>query len=140
MSVNDAPQLGADQTGSLAGFQKTVQYDIYPERRLVMVRFGAKVNAHDIARYANQLRMSREFQPTFSEIVDLRQVEKLELRAEDFLELADQIDPFSVDAKRAFVVRTSVQNHAARLHKILHRQRHFEIFRSMEDAEEWAGN
>jgi hypothetical protein len=51
--------------------------------------------------------------------------------------LADEIDPFSPDVKRAFIVRNSVQNHAARMHKVLRTQRNIEIFRSVEEAELW---
>jgi hypothetical protein len=53
------------------------------------------------------------------------------LQADEFLALADEIDPFSYEAKRVFVVRTSVQNHAARMHKVQRKQRNIEIFRSL---------
>lgn len=64
-------------------------------------------------------------------------MEKLDLKAEDFIRLADQVDPFSLASRRAFVVRNSVQAHAARMHKILRTQRRFEIFHSLEEAEQW---
>jgi len=107
------------------------------DRELVVVTFARKLTAFDIERYARLLRANPSFRPSFSEIVDLREVEELDLKASDFLKLADQVDPFSFDAKRAFVVRTSVQNHAARMHKVLRSQRNIEIFHSMEDAERW---
>ena len=113
------------------------EYSIDTEKRLVVVRFASRVIAEDITRYAERLRSHPDFEPTFSEIADLREVEELELQAQDFLKLADTIDPFSVEAKRAFVVRTSVQKHAARMHKILRTQRHFEIFHSVEEAKQW---
>ena len=81
--------------------------------------------------------MHPSFQPAYAEIVDLTEVEELDLRADEFLKLADEIDPFSPDAKRAFIVRNSVQNHAARMHKVLLTQRNIEIFRSVEEAERW---
>jgi len=74
---------------------------------------------------------------SYAEIVDLTEVEDLDLRADEFLKLADEVDPFSPDAKRAFIVRNSVQNHAARMHKVLRTQRNIEIFRSIEEAERW---
>jgi hypothetical protein len=107
------------------------------ERRLVTVRFGKKVTAGDIERYAGWLRTNPSFQPSFSEIVDLSPVEELDLRAAEFMKLADEIDPFSPDAKRAFVARSTNQNHAARMHKILRTQRNIEIFPSVEEAERW---
>jgi hypothetical protein len=69
--------------------------------------------------------------------VDLSQVEEIDLQADEFIRLADQIDPFSTDARRAFVARTSIQNHAARMHKILRTQRNIEIFRTVAEATRW---
>jgi hypothetical protein len=106
-------------------------------KRLVVVRFGKKVIARDIERYAAMLRANPSFQPSFSEIADMSDVEELDLQADDFLRLADEIDPFSTEAKRAFVAVNSVQNHAARMHKILRTQRNIEIFASFEEAERW---
>ncbi len=107
------------------------------EKKLVVVKFGKTLTAGDIERYAKLLQSNPSFQPNYSEIVDLTQVEELDLQADEFLRLADEIDPFSPEANRAFVVRDSVQNHAARMHKVLQVQRNIEIFRSVEDAERW---
>ena len=107
------------------------------ERRVVIVRFGGKVGIADIAAYAKKLLRNPVFRPDFSEIADLRNVEKIELEAQEFIKLADDVDPFSIEAKRAFIVRSSVQAHAARMHKALRTQRNFAIFRSFEEAELW---
>jgi hypothetical protein len=115
----------------------STQYFINRVQHLVLVRFGTKVTVDDIARYSTRLRSDPCFEPTMSEIVDLHDAEELDLQAGDFFRLADQIDPFSMHAKRAFVVRTSVQKHAARMHKILRTQRNIEVFRSVEEAERW---
>ena len=113
------------------------EYVIDPERRLVIVRFGKRLTVNAIERYAAMLRGNSLFKPGFSEIADLSEVEEVDLQAEQFLKLADEIDPFSTDAKRAFVARTSVQNHAARMHKILRAQRNIEIFGTVKEAERW---
>lgn len=107
------------------------------EKKRVIVTFGKKLTVEDIQRYAELLLANPSFRPDFAEIVDIRQVEQLDLQANDFLKLADHVDPFSPTAKRAFVVRDSVQSHAARMHKILRTQRNIEIFRSLEAAELW---
>jgi len=107
------------------------------ERRLVIVRFGTKVGLADIAAYIKKLLANPVFRPDFSEIAELSNVEKIELEAEEFIKLADDVDPFSIEAKRAFVVRSSAQAHAARMHKALRAQRNFAIFRSFEEAERW---
>jgi hypothetical protein len=98
-----------------------------PGRRLVSIKLGKTVTFADIERYAKQLRLNPLFQPEYSEIVDLTEVEELDLQADEFLKLADKIDPFSPAAKRAFVGRTLVQSHAARMHKVLSRTLRFSI-------------
>jgi hypothetical protein len=113
------------------------QHVIDPEKGLVVVRLGKKLSFAELREYAELLRANPAFQPSFSEIADLTEVEEVDLNAGDFLKLADEIDPFSVDAKRAFVARTSTQNHAARMHKMLRGERRFEIFSTLEEAEQW---
>jgi len=110
------------------------------EKQLVAVTFGNRVTAEEIGKYVQKLVAHPSFQPTFSEITDLRQAEDIDLQADDFLKLADQVDPFSPKAKRAFVARTTIQNHAARMHKILRSQRNIEIFQTFEEAERWIGS
>ncbi len=107
------------------------------ERRRVVVKFGKRLTAGDIQKYAFWLVANPSFAPDFSEIVDLSGVEDLDLQADDFIKLADQIDPFSPGAKRAFVAHNSVQNHAARMHKVLRPEANIRIFRSYEEAERW---
>jgi hypothetical protein len=113
------------------------RYTIDAEKKLVVVTFAKNLTVQDIERYASLLQIDPSFRPAYSEIVDLRQVEELDLQADEFLALADKIDPFSYEAKRAFVVRTAVQNHAARMHKVLRTRRNIEIFHSLEEAEIW---
>ncbi len=113
------------------------QYFIDTEKNLVVVKLGKKLTVDDIERYAKLLRSDPRFRPTCAEIADLTQVEELDLQADEFLRLADEIDPFAPDAKRAFVVCNAVQNHAARMHKVLRTQKRFEIFHSVEEAERW---
>jgi hypothetical protein len=125
--------LATRRTIKTEGFRFTVD----PVRKLVKVRFGKKVAVEEIGRYAMELRGHPAFEPSFSEVVDLRGAEELNLEARDFFALADQLDPFSPEAMRAFVVRTAVQRHAARMHKVLRVQRNIEIFRSLEEAERW---
>jgi hypothetical protein len=115
-------------------------YRVLPEKRVVIVKFGKLVTEKEIARYAMSLRVDPVFDPEFSEIVDLREVQELDLRGDEMMKLADKIDPFSLDAKRAFVVRDSTQTHAARMHQILRLSKdNISIFHSVEGAERWLG-
>ncbi|HEY6369100.1 MAG TPA: hypothetical protein VIX37_00845 [Candidatus Sulfotelmatobacter sp.] len=56
-----------------------------PGRRLVRVRFGKKLAFADIGRYAKSLLANPLFQPNYSEVVDLTDVEELDLQADEFL-------------------------------------------------------
>jgi hypothetical protein len=138
LSYEDAWYSGgmASPSGELF-FRGSPECVVDPARRLVTVRFSKKLTFDDIERYTKRLLLNPSFQPDYSEIVDLTGVEELDLQADEFLKLADKIDPFSPVAKRAFVVRTLVQSHAARMHKVLRTQRNIEIFRSIEEAERW---
>lgn len=117
--------------------QAGVQFAIDPSRRLVVARFGRRLTALDIQTYVQGLQAHPSFNPSFSEIADISDVKELPLEAPDFLRLADSVDPFSLESKRAFVAKTTVQTHAARMHKILRSQRNFEIFRTLEEAKRW---
>ncbi len=97
------------------------------EKKLVYVRFAGKVQIDEIAQYARRLLQNPSFHETFSEIVDLTQVEELDLSAQQFLQLADKVDPFSKESKRAFIVRDSTQEQAARLQRILRIQKIWEF-------------
>ena len=114
-------------------------FSIDKDRRLVVVKFEGNVTVQEIAKYVESLVAHPEFDTSFSEITDLRGVRHFDLQANDFLTLADQIDPFLLTAKRAFVVQTSLQNQSARMHKFLRPHRTIEIFESVAQAEEWLG-
>ncbi len=118
-------------------FAEFSEYVLDLQKRLVSVKFRKKVTIREIENYAASLRKNPLFDPDFAEITDMTEVEELDLNAEDFIRLADQIDPFSAQAKRAFVARDSVQKHAARMHRILRTQRDFSIFSSVAQAEQW---
>ncbi|HKV82690.1 MAG TPA: hypothetical protein VJP02_31360 [Candidatus Sulfotelmatobacter sp.] len=68
------------------------------KRQLVVVKFGNRVTTEEIGEYVQKLRIHPSFQPTFSEIVDLREAKDIQLEADDFLTLADEVDPFSPEA------------------------------------------
>jgi hypothetical protein len=130
---------GFSRYPTLGPRSRSAEYVVDSEKSLVTVRFGKNLTGRDIEAYAKRLQLNRSFNPTYDEIVDLTEVEELDLKAEEFLELADEIDPFSPHAKRAFVIRNSVQNHAARMHEMQRAPRNIEIFRSVEEAERWIG-
>jgi hypothetical protein len=113
-------------------------YSIDTAKRLVTVRFAETLTFDDIEDYAIALRADRRFDPNFSELVDLRDVEEVVLSARQMLSLADQVDPFTLRSKRAFVVRSQGQINAAHMHCILRPEsKNIRVFFSIDEAEQW---
>jgi hypothetical protein len=125
------------ESGASGENQNRVRFNIDGERRLVIAKFGQRLTAADIQSYVRELQAHPTFESSFSEIADISDVTELPLEAPDFLKLADRTDPFSCHSKRAFVVQTILQKRAARMHEILRGQRHFAIFRTLQEAEDW---
>ena len=113
-------------------------YAIDTAKRLVTVRFAETLTFDDIEDYASALRADRRFDPNFSELVDLRDVEEVVLSARQMLSLADHVDPFTLRSKRAFVARGQVQINAAHMHRILRPEsNNIRVFFSIGEAEQW---
>ena len=129
--VRSMPRPQAIVAGECASFI------LYPEKRLVVLTLGDRITLQLLEEYSSLLRRDPRFELTFSEIADMTAVQEIALEADEMMRMADQVDPFSPDSKRAFVVKTPTQAHAARMHKILLTHRHFEIFRSLQEAERW---
>jgi hypothetical protein len=114
------------------------RYKVIAEKRLVIVEFGRILTASVIAAYVASLRAHPEFDPSFSEILDLSAVEEIHLRGEEMMRLADRVDPFSFDSKRAFVVRDALHAHQARMYQILRNSgANIRAFHSVGEAERW---
>jgi len=124
-----------DSSATEPGF---ATYTIDETRRMVLVRFGKALSARDVSNYADSLRNNPLFDPSFSELVDLSKVETLELGPEEALHLADEVDPFLPNARRAFVVQSSAPAYAARMHMLLRAEnKNIRIFESMDEAKQW---
>lgn len=115
----------------------SVTYTIEPEARLVSTQFCGVLSFRALEMYANSLRADPRFDPTFSELVDLRKVEEIHLLPEEALRLADQIDPFMLETKRAFVAQSQLQVHSAKMHQLLQNKRTIRIFSNLEEARLW---
>ena len=122
----------------MASLPLRLVYSVDAEARLVMARASGKLTFNEIVGYAAGLRADHRFSPAFSEIIDLRSVESVSLTAREVMTLADSIDPFSANSKRAFVVRNQDQVNAAHLHRILRPPtKTIQVFHSIEGAREW---
>jgi hypothetical protein len=123
--------------GAATGPTPELEYTIDTERCVVYVRFGQRLSLVEIELYAKALAANPLFSPTFSEIVDLTAVKDLQLDAEAAVSLADQVDPFDLTSKRAFIATSTPQLHAARMHQILWSEKFIKIFDTEAAAREW---
>jgi len=126
------------RTNATARRLQSATYFIDLENRFVLVRFTGTISFQDIKDYAGHLRADPQFHPSFSEIIDLRNVEEVELTATQAMNLADTVDPFAIESRRAFVVQSQAQIHAAHIHRILRPEGgKILVSSSMEEAKQW---
>jgi hypothetical protein len=129
---------GTDSSnGAATSPANETEYAIDAARCVVCVRFGRTLGLTEIELYAKALAANPLFSPSFSEIVDLTAVKDLQLDAEAAVSLADQVDPFNLASKRAFIATSAPQVHAARMHQILWSEKSIKIFDCEAAAREW---
>ena len=113
-------------------------YLLSPEDRVVVAKFGRKLTFADVRNYAESLLTDPRFDPSFSEIADLAEVQEIALTADQIIKLADIADPFQPGAKRAFVACTDMQIRAARMHQMLRNDEvNIRIFSTYREARHW---
>lgn len=121
--------------------ESSLDYRIDADHGRVYVRFVGRLTANLIERYAGALKENLAFEPGWSEIVDLSTVTEIEISADDAIRLADQVDPFSLSSRRAFVVTNDLQRHSARMQQILRSpSKTMGIFDTMAEAEKWVSS
>ena len=101
--ARDADSLH-NNLGPPTKLSRSVEYWIDTQRALVVMRLGKMPDVTEIECYARALRQDGRFKPTLAENVDLRNVEHLEMTLSQAIALADNADPFAMNARRAFVV------------------------------------
>ncbi len=118
--------------------QRSFDYFIDTAARLVSARFEGILTFGRIVHYASSLGADPRFSPSYSEVVDLRGVESIQLAANEIIMLADDVDPFSSKSRRAFVAQSKAQIHAAQFHRILRPESTtIRVFFSMDEARRW---
>ena len=114
-------------------------YKIDKERKLVMsTGFGVFTMA-DAWSHQEKLRKEPDFDPSFSQPMDLSHVTKIELQPEDVRRLA-QASIFAPNSKRAILVTSEVGFGLARMFSILREtlgEKGIEAFRNLDDALDW---
>jgi hypothetical protein len=110
-------------------------------RRLVLSRAWGVFTEQDLLGHFTTLGADPNFQPTFSQLADLRRVERAEL-SKPFIRRHALEHLFSSKAQRAIVVSSAEHYELARIYADFAQyaaQNVHVFFRDIHDAEEWLG-
>jgi hypothetical protein len=116
-----------------------VFFKIYGERRLVMSTVSGVVTLADALAHRENLRKNPDFDPSFSQLVDLSNVTKLEFSREDVERFA-QDTIFSLNSRRAAVATGDLVYGLARMFEMLRESKGeggLRVFRHLDEALEW---
>ena len=113
----DTAQPSSPESKAARG--KSYRYSIDRAKRLVRVEFFGELAGSNLTQYVDSLLKDPEFNRQLSEIVDLTAVDRITITPAEAIALADAVDPFDVNSRRAFVTCKEIQTNAARMHQIL---------------------
>ena len=114
-------------------------YKIDKERRLVMTSGTGVLTKEDIQGHMDRLLADPEFDPTFSQLVDFREITAVEFGPEEVRQFA-QRKIYSSISRRAFLVTNDLQFGLARMFEIyreLNGETGIRVFRTFEEAMDW---
>ncbi|MGA7926223.1 MAG: hypothetical protein WCA20_09515 [Candidatus Sulfotelmatobacter sp.] len=83
------------------------------------VRFDNEVTVQDVVQYLESLKVDPAFDPDFSELVDLTQVMSSQVDFRAAMMLADEVDPFSRKARRAFAAPRAATFGTVRMYQVV---------------------
>jgi hypothetical protein len=115
-------------------------YAIDEVRELVITRGWKVVSDRELRSHYEQLESDRKFDPSFRQLIDLRDVEKFTLSSAVLLGLALS-HVFRSGTPRAIVVTNDTQYNFARMFAAYSEAdgQNVQIFREPEAAKEWLG-
>ena len=115
-------------------------YRIDAERRLVLSRVWGVFTAQDLTNHFTTLAADPAFNPTYSQLVDLRDVERVDMDTPVIRRHALE-RLFHPSAQRALVVSSPLHYELARIYAEFaeYASQNVHVFRDMHDAEEWLG-
>jgi hypothetical protein len=114
-------------------------YTIDSANRVVYTSYMGTITMEVVRRYASSLSKDPAFDPNFADVCDLSEVSLMTLDLEDFARIAAEVDPFSREAKRAFVVRNDVAFVSSELYRALRDSEKTQLFSSQAEARRWLG-
>ncbi len=117
-----------------------VTYQIDAERSLVRSRAWGVLTGEEIHAHYRRLFADPGFTPAYRQLVDLREVTRVEVARDRIREIAADF-AFSPDSRRAYVASADVAFGTARMLEAYVELAggQIEVFREMRAAEEWLG-
>lgn len=115
-------------------------YAIDPQRRLVLSRAWGTLTSAEVADHYRALATDPEFDPSFSQLADLTEVERVDMSPASVRREALEV-VFGPRALRAFVVETGEQEATARLYGLFGKYvgQNVRVFTGIGEAERWLG-
>jgi hypothetical protein len=122
-----------------------IRYVVSRARRVVLTTWSGYVTVDEIIQNAKRLCINPDFDSTFSELVDLRDLSGTNATAADLSYFSEEHDPFSVGSRRAVFAPSELAFGIARMYEILRGEAgNLAVFRTMEETcqslgvEQWA--
>ena len=118
-----------------------VTYRINSSLRMVFSRGEGEVTEAEILDHRRRLRENQDFQPSFSQLVDLREVTKAALSHADMRVIASRTNLFNKESRRALVAQNDAVFGLARMYQMLREEgpEKIMVFREMPEARRWLG-
>jgi hypothetical protein len=114
-------------------------YKIDKQRRLVMCTAAGVLTKADVLGHQERLLKDPDFDPSFSQLADLRHVTGLDVTAAGMRELTAKTI-FSSESRRAVIVSSELAYGLSRMFEIFREskgERGIRVFRKLEDALDW---
>ncbi len=114
-------------------------YRIEKENRLVLSTASGTITPADIFTHQQKLAADPNFDPAFSQLIDVSHITKIEVTTEDIRKLA-RGNLFSPTSRRAILVGSDATFGLARMFAMLREsegETGIEVFRSLDGALEW---
>jgi len=109
------------------------------KNRVVFAKFGRRLTMADAERFATDLRNNPAFDPSFSELSDLTEVENPQIDFASAARFARYSDPFSHESKRAIVAPKLAMYETVLMYKTIRNDENIAVFMTVDKAKSWLG-
>lgn len=117
-------------------------YSLDVQAGIVFTIFADTLTRDDMVELSARLRADPDFDPRFSELLDVTELKSANVTYADFNELSLNLDPFSRTSKRAFVAVTGTTPYGlCRMYQAIGADtgRDIQVFGTVGEARRWLG-